>query len=148
MKKQEYRISVNFDYPGRYFILAKSADEALKLVNSNCWKYPSRAHMTHPVEHVIENKSRLIGWDFSMTNGWKTTIGNVKPAPRLPHAISKQLRKNNRKKCYEVEVTYSRWGIFYAKATTEVEARELVEKYGKQRNPVYRTSLPFYLMTR
>ena len=142
MKRQEYLVRTTFNYPGRYFVLATTVEEAQKLVKEHCWKYPARVRITQPYQD--DNNSELVGWDFSHTLGGKKIIGEVAVSNRnLPGMLRADgTKKRSKKKCYAVEVVFSRWGAFYVYATSKDKAREFVEKHGQQRNPVYRSTLP------
>lgn len=145
MKTKEYTVETTFTYPGKWFVYAKNADEAREFVEGNkrivkCWKYPSLACTTLP-DGKLNGEFAIVGWYFSMTNGFKDTIVEVVPSERvLPVMKNKSTR--NKKQCFEVTVIYERSGKFNVVAANEDDAQEIVEKYCRQKNPVYCTSLP------
>ena len=146
MEKKRYAVDTTFTYSGKWFVYAKNADEAREFVEGNkrivkCWKYPSLSCTTLP-DHVLEIDGRrfAIGWGFSMTHGFKDIVIDVVPSERVLPVMQRKPR--GAKKCYEVAVVYERSGKFNVDATDEDMAREMVEKYCRQKNPVYCTSLP------
>jgi len=141
MEKREYEVEITFTFPGKFFVCAKNEDEARKLVAEKCWKYQSRACTTLP-QNKLNGQFAIVGWVFPAVSGRRNVIKNVTLSDRILPAMKIGTDRTKDKYCYEVEVRYDRSGTFHVFAACEDEAKQLVEKYCKLRNPVYRSSLP------
>jgi hypothetical protein len=141
MAKREYTVKTMFMYPGKFFVYAKDKDEARSFVkNMKCWKYMSRACTTLP-DGKINGEFAVVGWGFSAsTSDYEDIIVDVVLSDKVLSAMKNS--PNSAKQCYEVVMLYKRAGYFKIVAKNEDEAREIVEKYCKQRNPIYRSTLP------
>jgi len=143
MKKNNYKVPVMLTYTGKFFVYATGTTEAITLVENQCRKYSSRACFTFP-EKNSNKKSPLIGWEFRAVGSPPNVhgINAVRESKRVLPAMIRDAGKSDAKKCYEVEITYFRSGAFCVRAKDKQEAHELVEKYGRQRYPVFQSSLP------
>ena len=133
MKKTEYAVDTTLTYPGKFFVYAKNEDAARELVETKCWKCPSKACSSSP--------SNVEGWDFPYNT--IRTIGVVVEVDEKGKPVETSVTKRvAKKKRHAVEIAFSRSGTFYISAKNEDGARKMVEKYCRQRYPRYRSSLP------
>ena len=153
MKKKKYRVETTFTYSGKWFVYVENEEAARELFRTKeirggfewlkCWKFHSRADTTLP-HHMLElenGENLTIEWDFAVPTGCKDIIVAVAPSKKiLP--VMKNKSSRGKKKCYEVVMAYVRFGKFYVEARSVDEAREIVERYCRQKNPIYRSSLP------
>jgi len=119
-----YRVDTTFAFYGKFFVIAKSAAEAKRVVKENCTCLHPRTSTVFP--------SHEVAWDFSVMRSHHKRVGKVT-------AQGKQ---------YAVETTFTDKITFWVNAESKEKASKLVIKNCRHRVELTTSSLlPFGLVT-